>query len=217
MEKKYIAVAIFDLDGTLVDSKKDIIDSVNYILRTLGFKEKPGDLIQSYIGLGRDKLISDSLGHMASPEMIKKANDIYDKYYRIHMYDHTKLFPGVPEILEYLRGKTLMVVTNKSRDLTVDTLKHFKIDKYFSEVIGGDDKNCRKPDGCPINHILEGINVPPDKAIIVGDSEIDITAGKLAGILTCGLTYGIGRAESIKKAKPDYLLDDIRALKDIVY
>ncbi|MDD5681147.1 MAG: HAD-IA family hydrolase [Candidatus Omnitrophica bacterium] len=217
MKKRYIEAAIFDLDGTLVDSKKDIINSINYILRTLGLKEKPGDLIQSYIGLGRDKLIADALGHEVSPEAVAKANEIFDKHYNAHMFDHTRLFPGVPDILEYLKNKTLMIVTNKSRSLAVATLKHFNIDKYFRKIVGGDDQNCRKPDSCPINHLLESINVPPDKAIIVGDSDIDIKAGRLAGILTCGLTYGIGRIEDIKKANPDYILDDIHALKNIIY
>jgi 2-phosphoglycolate phosphatase len=217
MEKIYIEAAIFDLDGTLVDSKKDIIDAINYILKMLGLEEKPDDLIQSYIGMGRDKLIADALGHEVSPEVVAKANENFDKHYSAHMFDHTKLFPGVTDVLEYLKDKTLMVVTNKSHAFAISTLKHFKIDKYFSKVIGGDDQNCRKPDSCPINHLLDGINVPPDRAIIIGDSDIDIKAGRLAGIRTCGLTYGIGRVEDIKKAKPDYILDDIRALRDIVY
>ncbi|MBU4377107.1 MAG: HAD-IA family hydrolase [Candidatus Omnitrophica bacterium] len=217
MAKKYIKAAIFDLDGTLIDSKKDIIDSINYILKALGFKERPDDIIQRYIGRGRDKLIEDSLGREATPEMVDKANTAFNEFYRAHMFDHTKLFPGVLDILEYLKDKTLMLVTNKDRDLAVATLKRFNIDKYFSKVMGGEDQNCRKPHSCPISSLLEGIDVLPHQAMIIGDSEIDIKAGKIAGILTCGLTWGIGSRESIEAVKPDYILGDMRQLKEIIY
>ena len=199
-----------------MDSKQDIISAVNYMLKAIGLENKPGDVIQDYIGLGKDRLVLDSLGRGATPDMVKKALKIFDEYYREHMLDHTRLFPGVIEVLEYLRNKQLMIVTNKSHDLSVQTLKHFGIDKYFNKVFGGDDLNCRKPTGCPIGKLLSEIKVPRDKAIIIGDSDIDVKAGKLAGILTCGLTYGIGRKRDLEKEKPDYILDDIRKLKDII-
>jgi HAD superfamily hydrolase (TIGR01549 family) len=183
------------------------------MLEAIGLEGKPGDVIQGYIGLGKDRLISDALGHGAAPDMVKKALDIFDAYYSEHMLDHTRLFPGVMEILEYLKDKRLMVVTNKSRDLSIRTLKHFGIDKYFNKVIGGDDLNCRKPAGCSIESLLGEIKVLRDKAIIIGDSDIDVKTG----ILTCGLTYGIGRKKDLEKEKPDYMLDDIRKLKDIIY
>jgi 2-phosphoglycolate phosphatase len=217
MPKKYIKTAIFDLDGTLIDSKKDIIDSLNHVLNEFGIKEKPAEVIRGYIGRGRDVLVADALGHGVTPGEVEKANQIFDEYYREHMFDSTKLFPGTLEILEYLKDKTLMIVTNKNRDLTVETLKHFKIDKYFNKVIGGDNADCRKPNPCPITNFMYEINVPQDQAIMIGDSDIDIKTGKLAGIATCGLAYGIGRKEDIEKAKPDYILNDIRKLKEIIY
>lgn len=214
--KKYIKTAIFDLDGTLVDSKKDIVDAINHILTEMGLKKRPDDIIQGYIGRGRDKLIADSLGHEASPEMVEKANKVFSEHYRAHMFDHTMLYPGVLEVLEYLKDKTLMVISNKDHSLVVKTLEHFNIDKYFSKVMGGDDQNCRKPDSCPINSLLDNAGTLTHEAIIIGDSEIDIKAGKLAGILTCALTCGIGRIENIKKENPDYVLSDIRELKNII-
>lgn len=217
MVKKYIEAAIFDLDGTLVDSKKDIIMSVNYMLKALGIKEKPEKVIQSYIGIGRDKLISDALGHNATPKIVENGTAIFEKHYARHMFDTTQLFPGVREILDYLKDKKLMIVTNKNHAPSVKTLKHFGVDRYFSKVIGGDDKNCRKPDGCPIRNLIMEEGIPLDRAIMIGDSDIDIKAGKIAGIATCGLTYGIGLIADIKKASPDYILDDIRQLKNIIY
>ncbi len=217
MGKHYIKVAIFDLDGTLIDSKKDIIGSLNYVLKELGLPEKPPEVVRGYIGLGRDRFISDGLGHTAAPEMVKKANDIFNKYYPEHMLDTTCLFPGVLEILEYLKDKILVIITNKNRDITVQTLSHFNIEKYFYKVTGGDDVNCRKPDPCQINNLLKEVDAPKGEAIMIGDSDIDIKSGKAAGIITCGLTYGIGRKEDIEKAKPDYIFDDIRKLKEIIY
>ncbi len=217
MNKRYVKTVIFDLDGTLIDSLKDIIGSMNYTLRKLGLEEKTPEVIRGYIGLGRGKFISDALGHKATPEMVDKTNEIFGKYYAEHMLDTTRLFPGVLEVLEYLKDKTLMMVTNKNRDITLQTLEHFKIDKYFYKVIGGDDANCRKPAACPIKNLIREVKAPESEAIMVGDSGIDVKSGKLAGILTCGLTCGIGRKEDIEKAGPDYMLDDIRKLKEIIY
>ena len=217
MRKRHIKAAIFDLDGTLIDSKKDIIDSTNYMLRKLGLGEKTDEAIRGYIGLGRERLITDALGKGVAPEMVNKAENIFIKYYGEHMFDNTRLFPGVLDVLEYLKDKKLMIVTNKIRSLTVQTLKRFHIGKYFDRVVGGDDANCRKPNACPINNLVAELDIPKNEAIIIGDSDIDIKSGKLAGILTCGLTYGIGKMEDIENTKPDYILDDIRKLKEIIY
>ncbi len=216
MEKIYVEAAIFDLDGTLIDSRKDIIDSLNHTLKEVGLEEMSVEVMRGYIGMGRDRLISDALGHTAAPEMVRKVTEIFAEYYKEHMFDTTRLFPGARDVLEYLKGKTLMMVTNKNRELTVETLRRFGIEKYFHRVVGGDDTNCRKPNACPINNLLSGMNIPKDKAIMIGDSDIDVKTGKLAGIITCGLTWGIGRKEDIEKAGPDYLLDDIRKVKDII-
>lgn len=216
MEKIYVKTVIFDLDGTLIDSKRDIIDSLNAILTQMGLEAKAPEVIRGYIGLGRDKLVSDALGRSATPAMVDKANQVFEEYYRKHMFDNTRPFDGVIDVLEYLRDKELMIVTNKASDLTIETLKRFNIEKYFNKVVGGEHMNCRKPDPCPINNFLSGTNIRKNEAIMVGDSDIDVKTGKLAGILTCGMTYGIGRREDIEKAEPDYILDDIRKLKDIV-
>jgi len=217
MKKRRVKTAFFDLDGTLIDSKKDIIDSLNYALKSLGYEEKPEEVIRGYIGPGRDMLILDSLGRAAPPDVVTRAGKIFSEHYHAHMFDNTNLFPGVPDVLEYLKSKTLMIVTNKARDLTIQTLKRFGIEKYFRKVVGGDDEMCRKPNACPIVNLLGEIYAPREEAIMIGDSDIDVQSGKLAGILTCGLTCGIGREEDIKKAGPDYILDDIRKLKDIIY
>ncbi len=217
MQKRYVRTAIFDLDGTLIDSLKDIVISLNYTLKTLGLEEKSSKAVREYIGLGRGRFISDALGHAATQEMIDKTNDIFGEHYQKHMFDSTRLYPGVLEILDYLKDKTLMIITNKNRDLTLETLKHFNIEKYFKRVIGGDDVNYRKPTARPIIDLISEIKASKNEAIMIGDSDIDVKSGKLAGIITCGLSYGIGKKEDVEKANPDYMLDDIRKLKDIIY
>ena len=217
MQKRYVRTAIFDLDGTLIDSLKDIVFSLNYTLKTLGLEEKSFEAVRGYIGLGRGRFISDALGHVASQEMIDRTNDIFGEHYQKHMFDSTRLYSGVLEILDYLKDKTMMILTNKNRDLTLETLKRFNIEKYFKKVVGGDDFNCRKPAGCPIINLINEIKVPKNEAIMIGDSDIDVKSGNLAGIITCGLSYGIGKKEDVEKANPDYMLDDIRKLKDIIY
>ncbi len=216
MRKRYIQTAFFDLDGTLIDSGKDIIDAINWTLKKLGLEERPYEDICRYIGYGRQPLISGVLGSYATAELTERASDIFAKRYRAHMFDNTRLFPGVLDLLNYLKDKKLMIATNKNRGLTLKTLAHFGIDKYFQRVAGGDNADCRKPDSCQIVSLLAEVKTPRQEAIMIGDSDIDIKSGKMACIVTCGLTYGIGRREDLERARPDYLLDNIFSLKEVV-
>ena len=107
-------------------------------------------------------------------------------------------------------------MTNKKRESTIYTLEAFDIIDYFEAILGGDDTTCRKPSPCPLDMVIGKSKIQKDKTIIVGDMAIDILAGKEAGISTCGVTYGIGKKQSIIDAKPDFIIDDIVKLKDII-
>lgn len=213
--KKKIDLLIFDLDGTLIDSQRDIIVSVQEMLKGLGLPEKSYDTVKSYIGLGIDRLIMGALGEENSAKL-NEGMGIFEDYYGKHMFDTTALYLGVKETLEHFKDKKMAVITNKQRRTTLAALRRFRIAKYFSEVLGGDDVICRKPDACPIDKVLAKLKVTRGRAVIIGDSEFDILAGKNSGIVTCAVTYGIGRRENISAARPDYIIDDIRRLKDII-
>lgn len=212
--KKYVDLIIFDLDGTLVDSQEDIINAVKFSLKTLRLKEKTDSEISAYIGTGVEDLIRKSLG--ARPELFKEALEIFTQHYSKHFADNTVLYPNVKQILEHFKNKKMAVVTNKNKHSTVRTLNAFEIDGYFSDVLGGDDVSCRKPSSCPLDLVIQKHKAKKENALIVGDMAIDVLAGKQAGIATCAVTYGIGKREDIIKAKPDFMIDDIIKLKDII-
>ena len=213
--KKKVDLIIFDLDGTLIDSKVDIISSVSHMLKALGLPPRNPVQIMGFIGKGVRQLIVDSLGE-ENLARTDEAVRIYKDIYRVHMFDTTTLYPNTREILEYFKGAKKAVMSNKSVEFSLLALERFGIEKYFLKVFGGDDDNCRKPSACPAINLMREFNVSPDKTIIVGDSALDVETGANAGILTCGVTYGIGPKEEVIRAKPDFVIDDIGELRGIL-
>lgn len=209
-------IILFDLDGTLVDSKSVIINSANNMLESLGFKKLDEYEILQHIKFDTNYLISRLTGFTDSKQ-IKKGVDIFRDYWKEHVGTDSKLFEGVIETLEYLKNKELIITSNGIRVVIEEMLDCFKIRNFFKYIISGDEPDCIKPTACPINKLFNNFNIEKkDHAIIVGDMVADIKAGKEAGIKTCAVTYGIGRLEDIKKAKPDYLIDNIIELKNII-
>ena len=213
---KYIDLIIFDLDGTLVDSREDMANAVNFTLKQIGLREKNISEISSYIGKGIEDLIRGSLGNKQEA-LLKRALSIFVEYYRKHSTDTTVLYPNVKEILEYFKNKRKTIVTNRNYEFALTTLNKLGIRDYFEDIVGGDDIGCMKPSSCPLDRSMGRLNADKEKAIIVGDMDIDIVAGKKAGIITCGVTYGMGKKEDIIKAKPDFIIDNIVDLKSIIY
>lgn len=213
---KYIDLIIFDLDGTLVDSRDDIANAVNFTLKKIGLKEKSISEISSYIGTGIEDLIGKSLGNKQEV-LLTRALSVFEKYYRKHSIDNSVLYPNVKEILEYFKNKRKVIVTNRNYEFALIALNKLGIYDYFENVVGGDDIGCMKPSSCPLDISMNRLNTNKEEAIIVGDMDIDIVAGKKAGIITCGVTYGIGKKEDIIKAKPDFIIDDIINLKNIIH
>lgn len=210
-----VDLMIFDVDGTLIDSKKDIVTAVNFTLKSLGLPEKGFDEIVSYIGLGVDYLIKKSMGE-ENKSLFVRALPIFKDYYRNHSADYTRPYPGIVDTLEYFTSKTKVIVTNRDREFAEITLRLLGLDKYFKEIMGGDDQKCAKPMACPLNSLLTGLSTPSERVIMIGDMDLDIMAGKAAGVYTCGVLYGIGRREDIAAAKPDYMIEDISELRGIV-
>jgi len=213
---KYIDLIIFDLDGTLVDSRDDIANAVNFTLKKIGLKEKSISEISSYIGTGIEDLIGKSLGNKQEV-LLTRALSVFEKYYRKHSTDNSVLYPNVKEILEYFKNKRKVIITNRNYEFALIVLNKLGIYDYFENVVGGDDIGCMKPSSCPLDISMNRLNTNKEEAIIVGDMDIDIVAGKKAGIITCGVTYGIGKKEDIIKAKPDFIIDDIIDLKSIIH
>ena len=210
-----IDVIFFDVDGTLVDARIDIVKSVNYTLQHLGASQRPFDEIVSYIGTGIKDLVAKSL-HSDDEDLILKGVDILGEYYSAHSVDESRLYPHVEEILKYFRNKRKYILTNRYSRFAEVTLRGLGIREYFDRVIGGDDENCLKPSPCILSKTISELKINRRRAIIVGDMAIDVETGKNSGIKTCWVTYGLGKLEDVKHLKPDYIIEDIIELEEII-
>ena len=211
---KNVDLIIFDLDGTLVDSQEGIAKGINFALNKLGAAQRSLSEISSFIGTGVEDLVSKSLGP-GNQDKFEQAKTIFENY-RINYPDGAYLYPGAKEILEYFKDKKLVIVTNRKRDFALPTMRSLGINDYFADIFGADDVACKKPSSCPLDAAVAKFNSDKAKAIMVGDMDVDILAGKKASILTCAVTYGIGKKEDILKAGPDYIIDHILKLKEII-
>ena len=205
----------FDVDGTLVDSRKDITNAVNHALGTLGFRKLSVEAVVSYVGTGVKDLIRKCFG-TDDEAIVEKGDKLYWKYFMEHAVDESVLYPHAREILEYLKDKRKFILTNRYKDFAEATLKGLGIIGYFEEIIGGDDENCMKPLACLFDRIVPRLKVDRKNALIIGDMDIDIQAGKNSGIKTCWITHGLGRVEDVKALNPDYIIEDLIELKEII-
>jgi phosphoglycolate phosphatase len=208
---KCIELLIFDLDGTLVDSKKDLVLSVNAMRESMGSGPLSDDLIASYVGRGVGVLVRRALGDQAPEVEIEKAKGIFLDYYWRHMLDHTTVYPGVREALEELRGRKLTVLTNKPVNFSREMLKRLGLAHLFSFVYGGNSFPQKKPDPVGVRKLMSDSGVSAQQALLVGDSDTDVLTGRNAGVWTCGVTYGFA-PHTLEDTPPDIVLGDLRDL-----
>ncbi len=208
---KQVRLLVFDLDGTLVDSKLDLTLAVNAMRNELGLPPLSLELIASYVGHGVTLLVRRSLGAEATDENVERGLAFFLDYYRQHMLDNTAPYPGVSEALEKLKGCKMAVLTNKPVNFSREMISRLGYDGYFSHVYGGNSFAQKKPDPMGLHKLMEDLNVSPRETVMVGDSDTDILTGRNAGVLTCGVTYGFG-AHTLEKVSPDVMIDDMRKL-----
>lgn len=210
-----IDAVFFDVDGTLVDSGRDIADAMNFALRKTGLKAKPRRLIISYIGTGVKDLVRRSIG-VEDASLAKKVEAVFGNYYVKHSTDTSRLYPHVSEILDFLKGKRKFIITNRYKRFADSTLRKLGVRRYFEDIIGGDDEKCLKPSACVLDKALAKLKIAKERAIIVGDMAIDVQTGRNSGIKTCWVTYGLGRRRDVEPLRPDYMINDMMELRDII-
>lgn len=206
---------VFDFDGTLIDSSRDLTLSVNHTLHVLGYAPLPESLVLQYVGNGVEPLLQQTLRRFGS-NRVKEARSTFLKHYEKHLLDHTDLFPGVLETLAHFKKKKMAVLTNKPFRLTEKILKGLGIASFFSVVVGGDSLDVKKPDPGGLQCILRQLRIEPSKAMIVGDNPVDVQTGRAAETLTCGVTYGFSPESEVKRSAPDYLIPKITDLRKII-
>lgn len=210
-----IDLILFDLDGTLIDSREDIVNAVNHMLKSFDLRERSREEIVSFIGRGIADLIRNALGN-SKEEILGEAIKTFEGYYRKHGTDTSILYPGVMEMLEYFKHKKKAVVTNRNYEFAKAALEKLDIDSFFEDIAGGDDVNCMKPSSCSIETIVNRAKMDKKKTMIVGDMDIDIIAGKKAGIYTCAVSYGFGKKEDIERVAPACIIGSIAELKSVI-
>ncbi len=211
--KKSIDLVMFDLDGTLADSGHDLADSVNFTRDHFTLSPLPEKLVYANVGRGVEHLLKQSLPE-ESPEHFQEVMEVFLAHYEKHLLDRTVLYPGVREVLEYFRGKRRLVVSNKTHRLTVAVVRGLGVAQEFDAILGGDSAAEKKPHPALLRLALEKFQVPAHSALMVGDGDTDIEAGKRAGVMTCAVTYGLGNRDDLVATKPDVLIDRLTALAD---
>jgi len=196
---------LFDLDGTLIDSKMDLVNSVNAMLRETGRAELPADEVASYVGHGAPQLIASSLGQASSEEERKQALAIFLKHYNDKKLDETRPYPGVREGLQELAGCPMAVLSNKPTKLSIEILEGLGLARYFRAVYGGDSFERKKPDPSGALAVLNELGVAPGEAAMVGDSDVDVQTARNAGMLAVGVEYGFGKHDREKQPADIYV------------
>ncbi len=210
-----IQLLIFDLDGTLVDSEKDLALSVNAVRAQMGLAPLPLETIASYVGQGVTTLIEKSLGKPSSSEDVEKGVNLFLAYYRLHMLDNTRPYPGVCESLEELKNRKMAVLTNKPVVFSRDMLRGLGLAKYFAFIYGGNSFDLKKPDPIGVIKLMDDTGCSRGQTMIVGDSDIDVMTARNAGVWACGVSYGIG-SHTLEAAAPDLMVGDLRELVSLL-
>jgi len=203
------AAALFDLDGTLIDSGQDLVASVRYALAGVFPGREPPDAEDILVQVGKPlEVIMRELGYPADDASAQRFVDVYRAHYAEHFNEHTKTYPGVEELLEQLRaaGVKLALVTTKHQVQADFTVKALGLARHFDYVHGWQEGREHKPHPEPVLTALKLLGVQPCEAIMVGDSELDIEAARAAGVDTCAVTYGFRPAWFLREFHPDFLV-----------
>ncbi len=208
---------LFDLDGTLIDSRRDIAACVNYTLAELGGGHLPLsiEIVEQMVGDGVRQLLTRAAGPLDEPTM-KRALEIFLPYYLDHCADTTQLYPNVLATLKALAPRGLAVVTNKPMAHTEKTLKALGMENFFPVVLGGDSLSTRKPDPAPVLEAVRQLGISPGQALMVGDSPMDIHAARSAGVRVAAVTYGFRTGTELMSHSPDYLLGAFAELREVL-
>src|SRR5215467_10134672 len=203
---------IFDLDGTLIDSRQDLANSVNAMLRHFQRPELPADVIASYIGNGAPMLVRRSLGDPDDENFVQDALLYFMAWYREHKLDHTYVYEGIRESLDAIRASRngrpveMAVLSNKPVGPSRAIVEALGLGDYFFQVYGGNSFHTKKPDPAGVEALLEESGVAAGQTVIVGDSDIDVLTARNAGTYSIGVNYGFA-PHTFVDAAPDVLVE----------
>jgi phosphoglycolate phosphatase len=211
--RRSVETILFDLDGTLVDSARDIATSVNWVLAQEGQATRSQEDIAAYVGDGMKCLLMRAFD-TTDEQRLCDIVCAFRAHYRAHCLDTSQLYPGVLAALDDWRKKKLAVVTNKPYDVTMIMLEGLGMTDRFTTILGGESTPHKKPHPEPLLTALQTCHTPPHASVMVGDHLNDILAGRAAGTVTCAVTYGLSTSESLQVAVPDLCIAQLQELRN---
>lgn len=208
---------LLDLDGTLIDSRGDLADAVNWALVATGQKAQRQEDIVPHVGNGLKTLLTNVMGGRASDEILQTGIAAFSEFYEGHCVDKTVLYPDVADVLKQLHPYVKMgVVTNKPLHFSKMILDALDVSRYFQVIVGGDSTPEKKPHPAPLLKALKDLNGAPNGSLMVGDGPQDVLSARAAGVKSCIARYGYGFSQELLHLKPDFELDTFKEIKEIV-
>jgi len=207
-----IRLVVFDLDGTLIDSQKDLANSINAMLTQLHRQPLPEELIAAYVGDGAGMLVRRALGDPIDEHVVERGLDLFLTYYREHKLDHTYVYPGVFESLETLRAmsdgmsRQMAVLTNKPINPSRAICDALNLSPWFFQIYGGNSFPTKKPDPEGLNTLIAEAGVAPHQTLMIGDSDNDILTARRAGAWSLGCKFGLS-SHTLDNIAADCLVD----------
>jgi len=215
MKKKAI---IFDLDGTLVDSIKDIAICMNKVLEKLELELHPENDYQDFVGDGALMLVQNAMPKNSSQASIDEGLELFKKFYENGVHENSKVYNGIYKMLDTIKEKDLKlaVLSNKPHEFTLEFIEYFFKDYPFVEVHGQKKEVPKKPNPMGAINISKALNIEPDEIIFVGDTPTDINTAKNAGIDSIGVSWGYRTVKELENSNADFIAKDTEHLTQIL-
>ncbi|MBQ8960722.1 MAG: HAD-IA family hydrolase [Ruminococcus sp.] len=212
-----MTLAIFDLDGTLADTLKDLADATNNGLEQLGLPTHPYDSYRFFVGNGAVKLCERALPE-GRKDLTQELHRLFSQYYGAHFFDKTTVYDGVPEMLGRLseEGVVLAVATNKPENFAQTIVAQLLPGLPFVKVLGGRSDREKKPDPAIIREILRDLPHEPESCFMIGDSSVDIETAKNSGLISIGCPWGFRGEEELRRAGADFIAGSPAEIADII-
>lgn len=212
MNKNEIKLLVFDLDGTLIDSKKDICVAVNLTLTNLGEDAISEEVIADYVGTGIQPLLH-KVFEPKGEKLLNQALEDFKVHYSQNLTTHTRLFPKMTDVLEHYQSIPKAILTNKSNAFMTPILEKLELEQYFRKSYGRTSFPTQKPDAGPLLAIAKEFQVEPKNIVMIGDTDVDMMAGKNAKTQTCAVLFGYGHNDQLAELKPDFI---VRKPEDLI-
>lgn len=204
---------VYDLDGTLVDSREDLASAVNAMLEDLSLPRRSPDEVAGFVGEGAEKLVRRALGK-AHERLLPEALPLWFRRYGERLVERTRPYRGIEEALA-LPPSARAVLTNKPGEMAREIVRRLGLGPSFQRVVGGDEA-AKKPDPGALLALCAALGAEPREALLVGDSPIDVATGAAAGVPVCAVTWGFGSREALARSGPLYSCDTTADLARLV-